>query len=374
MRIKTRDYATKMVTIAEKDLENLYQQGVRGNAAGFALIGRQIASKLKKTQPDLATKLAELLATDAGTRSAPRMAAPVDADSRRSLLREGAPLILDSEPRWENSIENQLNEILLERRSYKELITAGLEPVRSMIFTGPPGVGKTLAAGWLANKLNLPLYTLDLASVMSSLLGKTGTNIKAVIDHAKSAPCVLLLDEFDAIAKRRDDDKDVGELKRLVNVLLQSIDEWPSSSVLIAATNHPDMLDPAVWRRFEVIINFTNPPAILIEKLLIDADTSSKVAKELASCLSGNSFADINRIITSAKKKAVLNQKDFNETIIESSMSLRNMESSPQTTRDIKIIQLSLQGLSQRKIATELNVSHPTVGKIIREFKENVNG
>jgi len=363
-----------MVTIAEKDLENLYQQGVRGNAAGFALIGRQIASKLKKTQPDLATKLAELLASDAGMRSAPRMAAPVDADSRRSLLREGAPLVLESEPRWEISIENQLQDILIERRSYKELITAGLEPVRSMIFTGPPGVGKTLAAGWLAGELNLPLYTLDLASVMSSLLGKTGTNIKAVIDHAKSAPCVLLLDEFDAIAKRRDDDKDVGELKRLVNVLLQSIDEWPSSSVLIAATNHPDMLDPAVWRRFEVIINFKNPPENLIEKLLIEVETSPRVAKELASFLSGNSFAEINRIITSAKKKAVLSNKDFNETIIESSLSLRNMESSPQRTRDIRIIQLSLQGLSQRKIASELNVSHPTVGKIIKEFKENING
>jgi SpoVK/Ycf46/Vps4 family AAA+-type ATPase len=363
-----------MVTIAEKDLENLYQQGVRGNAAGFALIGRQIASKLKKTQPELATKLAELLASDAGMRGAPRMATPVDADSRRSLLREGPPIFFDSEPKWENSIENQLLEIILERKSYKELITAGLEPVRSMIFTGPPGVGKTLAAGWLASKLDLPMFTLDLASVMSSLLGKTGTNIKAVIDHAKSIPCILLLDEFDAIAKRRDDDKDVGELKRLVNVLLQAIDEWPSSSILIAATNHPDMLDPAVWRRFEVIINFNNPPAPLIEKLLLDADTSPKVAKELSDCLTGNSFADINRIITAAKKRAVLNRKDFNETIIESSLGILNLDASAQTTRDIRIIQLALQGLSQRKIASELNVSHPTVGKIIKEFKENING
>jgi SpoVK/Ycf46/Vps4 family AAA+-type ATPase len=362
-----------MVTIAEKDLENLYQQGVRGNAAGFALVGRQIASKLKKTQPELATKLAGLLATDAGLRGSPRMATPVDADTRRSLLREGTPLI-DSEPRWESSIENQLHEIILERNSYEELITAGLEPVRSMIFTGPPGVGKTLAAGWLANKLDLPMYTLDLASVMSSLLGKTGTNIKAVIDHAKSAPCILLLDEFDAIAKRRDDDKDVGELKRLVNVLLQSIDEWPSSSILIAATNHPDMLDPAVWRRFEIIINFNNPPAALIETLLLSAEASLKVAKELSTCLTGNSFADINRAIISAKKKAVLSRRDFNETIIETSLGILNLEASGQTTRDIKIIQLSLKGLSQRKIATELNVSHPTVGKIIKEFKENING
>lgn len=362
-----------MVTIAEKDLESLYQQGVRGNAAAFALIGRQIASKLKKTQPDLAYRLAELLATDSGTRGGPRIAAPVDSDSRRSLLKEGADVLLGFEPKWESFLEQQLLEIIQERKSYKELLTAGLEPIRSMIFTGPPGVGKTLAAHWIASKLELPIYTLDLASVMSSLLGKTGTNIKAVIEHAKSIPCILFLDEFDAIAKRRDDDKDVGELKRLVNVLLQAIDEWPSTSVLIAATNHPDMLDPAAWRRFEATLRFENPPIQLIEGILTDAKVSPKIAKQLAAHLLGNSFSDINRIVLTAKKRAILDQRSLNDTIIDISLKALASSESAHNTRDMRIIQLSLQGLSQRKIAGELNVSHPTVGKVLKEFKESTN-
>ena len=97
-----------MVTLAEKDLESLYQQGIRGNAAAFALIGRQIVSKLKKTQPELASRLAELLASDTGVRGAPRLAPPVDADSRRSLLKEGADAIIEFEPKWEIAVEQQL--------------------------------------------------------------------------------------------------------------------------------------------------------------------------------------------------------------------------------------------------------------------------
>ena len=94
---------------------------------------------------------------------------------------------------------------------------------------------------------------------MSSYLGRTGSNIRHVLDYAKGVDGVLLLDELDAIAKRRDDATDVGELKRLVTVLLQEIDDWPSSGLLIAATNHPGLLDPAVWRRFELRVSFPMP-------------------------------------------------------------------------------------------------------------------
>lgn len=360
-----------MVSINEKDLENLYQQGLRGSAAGFALVGRQIASRLKKTEPELAGRLSELLA-DTGIRGVPSNG-PVDDDSRRSLLREDPQIMFENPPKWDVSVNELLDQVILEREHIDELLEAGLEPARSLIFTGPPGVGKTLAANWLASKLKLPLYTLDLATVMSSLLGKTGTNIKAVIDHAKAAPCVLLLDEFDAIAKRRDDDKDVGELKRLVNVLLQAIDEWPATSVLVAATNHPDMLDPAVWRRFEVSVAFNVAPQQVVKRLLVDASIDPNVADRLSAVLAGKTYADIQRIITTARKKAVLGKTNLNATIIETAVASTGTIDDLHS-RDMQILSLSLRGLSQRKIAAELHVSHPTVGKVLKSLKESKNG
>lgn len=120
-------------------------------------------------------------------------------------------------------------------------------------------MGKTLTARWLAAKLEVLLYVLDLTAVMSSLLGRSGNNLRTALDFAKRSPCVLLLDEIDAIAKRRSDDTDIGELKRLVTVILQEVDEWPATGLLLAATNHPELIDPALWRRFDLVVEFKMP-------------------------------------------------------------------------------------------------------------------
>jgi SpoVK/Ycf46/Vps4 family AAA+-type ATPase len=151
-------------------------------------------------------------------------------------------------------LEETLSQLIQERRQTERLASMGLSPTRSAIFVGPPGVGKTLTARWLASQLGVPLYVLDLTAVMSSLLGRSGTNLRAALDFAKRSPCVLLLDEIDAIAKRRSDDTDVGELKRLVTVILQEVDEWPATGLLLAATNHSELIDPALWRRFDLVI------------------------------------------------------------------------------------------------------------------------
>ena len=111
----------------------------------------------------------------------------------------------------------------------------------------------------MAKELGIPLVVLDLATSISSYLGKTGANLRRSLDYARSTPCLLLLDEFDSIAKRRDDASDVGELKRIVNVLLKELEEWPLHSVLVAATNHPEMLDPAIQRRFDVVAQLQLP-------------------------------------------------------------------------------------------------------------------
>src|SRR5690606_24392344 len=111
----------------------------------------------------------------------------------------------------------------------------------------------------LAQTLKRRLLVVDLASLVSSQLGRTGANLRAVIEEGASADSILFLDEFDSISKKRGDEGEVGELKRVVNVLLQALDSWPRSGLLIAATNHPELLDKAVWRRFDRVIDFPDP-------------------------------------------------------------------------------------------------------------------
>ena len=167
--------------------------------------------------------------------------------------------VLPNEPVYEDVVLETISRLINERQSIKSLLEAGLESTTTTLFTVPPGVSKTLADRWIARELGRPLLILDLSAVMSSYLGRTGSNLRHVLDYAKSLDCVLLLDELDAIAKRRDDSSEIGKLKRLVTVLLQQLDDWPSAGLLIAATIHADLLDHAVWCRFEELVKFGVP-------------------------------------------------------------------------------------------------------------------
>ncbi len=234
-----------------------------GRANDIELLSRKTLPRLANSRPDLADDIKKVLADHRsvkfGTEQGRICGTPVDLDSRLELLkREMAPRV-SPPPIWAQEVESELDSLLAERERADELFVAGLTPSRSVLLVGPPGLGKTLAARWLAEKLARPLLTLDLSSVMSSFLGKTGSNIRVVLDFARKQPSVLLLDEFDAIAKRRDDTAEIGELKRLVTVLIQAIDEWPADGLLVAATNHPELLDPAIWRRFDRVVEFPHP-------------------------------------------------------------------------------------------------------------------
>lgn len=172
-------------------------------------------------------------------------------------------------PILNEATEKRFQGILEEWKMTERLEKAGLKPTRTLFFVGAPGIGKTLSAYWLAKALELPLYRIDLATIVSSYLGQTGNNLKSALLFARKKPMVLLLDEIDALAKKRDDDMDVGEVKRIVTVLLQEIDSWPSSSMLIAATNNPELVDPALWRRFDEEFSFSLPDKEQIEQATI---------------------------------------------------------------------------------------------------------
>lgn len=153
-----------------------------------------------------------------------------------------------------------LEQLLKEQKFTEQLTHYGLEINNKILFTGPSGLGKTMAAKAIAHALSRPIIILNLSNLVSPRIGETAQNLKQIFDKASRDKAILFLDEFDHIGKARSlEDKEVGEMRRLVNSLIQLIDYFPQKAILIAATNHPEVVDTAILRRFQVHISFHMP-------------------------------------------------------------------------------------------------------------------
>lgn len=354
-----------------KDLVQLARLALAGRPQDIQTYVQRMARKYQKLVPELGGQLKELV-QQAPTRQSPLRsegvaAIPVDRDSRLQLLRYEPQGNLEIEPIWSGKIRDQLEQMVSEHRRTSDLLVKGLSPTRTAIFTGPPGVGKTLAAHWLANRLDRPLLTLDLSAVMSSFLGRTGNNVRHVLDYAKGVTCVLLLDELDAIAKRRDDSQEVGELKRLVTVLLQEVDDWPEGGLLVAASNHQKLLDPAVWRRFEMQIEFKLPDRPAVQqaiRLFLGSETQIDPMWEttLAELLQGQSFSEIERELKALRRLAVLNNSTLEDLFPR--LVRQHIEGHSKATKKEIASRLSAAGLSQRTINDLTGLSRDTLRKM----------
>lgn len=334
----------KTHTISTKQIVPLFlklvEEGLAGNTQRLELLSLNAVRTLRAESPDLAQALGALVAKFAGNGSALRLRAagppPADADAGLALLRI-QPVDDAKEPVLTHSTHSRIERFLIERIECEKLLKQGFAPPRTLLLQGMPGTGKTMLAKWMALRLGLPLVVLDLATSISSFLGKTGANLRRSLDYARATPCVLLLDEFDAIGKRRDDAGEVGELKRIVNVLLKELEDWPFHSVLVAATNHPELLDPAINRRFDVVIELSLPGEA--ERLAILQRACGQFTGSfpdgflvaISRCLEGCNGSEIDTLSQSVVRRHVIEGTElpllFVDAVVSRKPSLRKEES-----------------------------------------------
>jgi SpoVK/Ycf46/Vps4 family AAA+-type ATPase len=299
-------------------LKTLFRSYKAGDDAAFRGAAREIIEdERKKTHVVLANELTRILengrglsalhATDLGPAFQPL---PRDSDRGAPLLEIRQPqrsmdsLVLTREQ------TDLLSGVVTEFRQWEVLEAHGLRPSTKLLFCGPPGCGKTATAEAVSCSLGVPLLYVRFDAVVSSLLGETAANLRKVFDYASSDSWVVFFDEFDAIGRSRDDATEHGELKRVVNSFLQLLDGYRGRSLVIAATNFEQSLDPALWRRFDEIIRFERPNQdqieLLLRRLLRSEPRSELQLREVAGRLAGMSHAEIERVCVDALRTRVL--------------------------------------------------------------------
>ncbi len=243
---------------------------------------------------------------------------PVDGESRMDMVDISYPAIEEGFLILNRDTETEIQDFIKCYQNRDKLISAGIDEGNSLLLYGPPGCGKTTVAKFISSKTGLPLITVRLDGLISSLLGSTAKNIRKVFDYASRQECILFLDEFDVIAKVRDDKNETGELKRVVNSLIQNIDIFSRDSIVIAATNHHELLDPAIWRRFNRVLAIEKPSEEDILRIItsyvlagsVEFELSDKNVSSVAAALNGLSHADVKTVLNNAIKNSVINDSE----------------------------------------------------------------
>ena len=299
-------------------IRKLFQSFSRNEREGFLAAAMELIQEEKSKNHNLLARDLERILQNGHSKALPVSSTlyknypevPKDKETGLSLI-DIRPFDLT----WDDVVLNQdnleiLQRVTLENRKQEILEAYGLKPKSKLLFCGPPGCGKTLTAKVIAGVLGIPLVYVNLTAVFSSYLGETATNLKKIFDYVEKGEWVVLLDEFDAIARDRNTLNEHGEIKRLVNSLLQLIDTSNSNSLFIAATNHESLLDSAVWRRFDEVLFFGKPNlelrTALLKRYLSRIRHSGINLEKFAAELETATGADIERICIDTIKTVIL--------------------------------------------------------------------
>ncbi|MEO9211329.1 MAG: ATP-binding protein [Ginsengibacter sp.] len=328
---------------------------------------RLLADKLDKEGDNKMAKMI-LRAIDNGPATTVTMdellTTPVDQESRLSIVDVEVPSKEHTQIVLPEVVDSKITDFISMVKHQNELISGGVEISNTLLLYGKPGCGKTTVARHISERTGLPLIVARFDAIVSSLLGNTAKNIRKIFEFADNKPCILFLDEFDAIAKARDDQYELGELKRVINSLLQNIDAFAKHNILIAATNHPELLDKAIWRRFNTIIEIGTPQDVeivgLIKTFTVNFKTDfvedDKRRDKLIKLMEGKTPSDIKGIINNAKAQAIINGKDiltYENLLVE----LFEFNNHGDLTIDKLVEFLNENGIPQAVIAERMKVS-----------------
>lgn len=293
---------------------NLVKAGVRGDVADARAVAEAIAADERtKKHSGVADRISRLLDASTSTqRSGPQVPG--------LRVRDGSGGIQRREPKrpllnlyLDEHIRKACDELIEEQRRADVLRAYGLEPRHRLLLAGPPGNGKTSLAEAIAYELALPLFTVRYDAVVTSYLGETAQRLRRLFDFARTEPCVLFFDEFDAIGKERGDIHETGEIKRVITTLLLQIDDLPSYCVLVGATNHPELLDRATWRRFELRLELNAPSSKQMIKYFSDQlneldGRPGYTPKRLCDSVGAVSFSEAESFFLDVRRRIILAQ------------------------------------------------------------------
>lgn len=276
-------------------------QAARSGHSKFAQELRDIVDELRRQNPKVATRVKPVtpLVQPRG-----ELAGLLAVHYPKARL---ADMALTSE------IRDRIERVLREQRERERLRVHGFAPIRKLLLLGPPGTGKTMTASVLAGELGLPLFTVQLHGLITKYMGETAAKLRLVFDAIAETRAVYLFDEFDALGSERASRDDVGEIRRVLNSFLQFLEQDESDSVVLAATNHPKMLDRALFRRFDAAIEYDVPPPAVAELLLRGRlsllDTNEVSWPQVVSAAEGLSHAEIVRACEQAAKNVLLDDR-----------------------------------------------------------------
>lgn len=300
-------------------LKTLLKSHVDGNDDLFQDVARQIASHEDRLgHGRLAEDLRAII--ERPRQQTVRKAVPLNQPKGElaDLLDVSYPRLTLSDMVLEQSVVAKLGRTIKEQRHMVQINAHGLSARRKLLLVGAPGTGKTMTAAVMAAELSMPLYRVRLDALISKFLGETASKLRLVFDAMKDHRGVYFFDEFDAIASQRGMANDVGEIRRALNSFLQIIEQDESGSLILAATNHPEILDYAVFRRFDDLVHYELPDAERIKMTLqnrLAGFTPTEIDwNQIASQATGLSYADLVKASEDAIKEAIIfEQPRFSE-------------------------------------------------------------